>query len=174
MRGKRLFLTGVALLLFGLGGMAVMHRFYMGSGRAGFYGKNTYSSNGERIYYLALDRAGRRISFRGGPQWMSMMGGSCVNCHGVNGRGGNPIMMSTSVAPNITYQALVSGNHGGHRDEKTEAIPYDDERINRAVTDGLDAAGRPLDWSMPRWLLNEQDLADLVEYLKVLGEPHQD
>jgi mono/diheme cytochrome c family protein len=174
MRGKRLFLTGVALLLFGLGGMAVMHGFTMGSGRGGFYGKSAYRTNGERIYYLALNRAGSRVSFRGGPQWLSMMGGSCVNCHGVNGRGGIPIMMSTAVAPNITYQALVSGEHGGHRDGKTGAGTYDDELIKRAVTDGLAAAGRPLDWTMPRWLLNEEDLEDLIEYLKVLGEPQKD
>jgi cytochrome c oxidase subunit 2 len=174
MRGKKLFLTGAALLVFGLGGIAVMHGFYMGSGRGGFYGKSTYRSNGERIYYLALNRAGSRVSFQGGPQWLSMMGGSCVNCHGVNGRGGIPIMMSTAVAPNITYQALVSGEHGGHRDGETDAAPYNDELIKRAVTEGLDAASRHLDWSMPRWLLNEQDLEDLIEYLKVLGDPHED
>jgi len=174
MRGNRLFFTGVALLIFGFGGMAVMHGFFMGSGGGGFFGKSNFRSDGERIYYLALDRAGSRLSFQGGPQWLSMMGGSCVNCHGMDGRGGIPIMMSAAVAPNITYQALVLGEHGGHRDGKPDTAPYDDELIKRAITAGLDADGRTLDWSMPRWLLSEQALEDLIEHLTVLGEPHEE
>ena len=44
--------------------------------------------NGEVIYYHGYNNRGDAIPFRGGPHWMYMHGGSCVDCHGRDGRGG--------------------------------------------------------------------------------------
>jgi len=46
--------------------------------------------------------------------------------------------------------------------------PYTDALIMRAITQGLDPAGEPLDWTMPRWQMSEADLTDLLAYLKTL------
>jgi hypothetical protein len=36
----------------------------------------------------------------------------------------------------------------------------------RAITEGVDPAGEPLDLTMPRWQMSERDLDDLLEFLK--------
>ena len=48
--------------------------------------------------------------------------------------------------------------------------PYDEETLARALRQGLDAGGRPLDPLMPRYDLSEPDLAALVVYLRSLSE----
>jgi len=40
--------------------------------------------------------------------------------------------------------------------------------IKRAITKGIDPAGEPLDWTMPRWQFGDEDVADLLAYLKTL------
>lgn len=42
------------------------------------------------------------------------------------------------------------------------------ELIKRAITEGLNPAGEPLDRTMPRWQMSEEDLDDLLEFLKTL------
>jgi hypothetical protein len=48
--------------------------------------------------------------------------------------------------------------------------PYDEETLGRALRQGLDAAGRPLDPMMPRYDLSAADLAALTAYLRGLSE----
>ena len=136
----------------------------------GTYGKSSYTTNGERIYYTATNDSGQKIRFSAGPPWLRMMGGSCVNCHGVNGKGAVPVMMSSVVAPDITYQSLTGGEHAhGHEDEHEEGAAYTDELIKRAITDGIGASEHPLNETMPRWKMSEKDLNNLLEYLRKLN-----
>lgn len=124
-----------------------------------------YRSNGQRIYYTGVNQHGQRISFEGGPMWQYMHGGGCVSCHGENGRGGVPVMMGTEIPPDIRYGHLIEEEHEeGHE----EHPPYTDESIRLAITDGLDPAGQPLDYTMPRWQMSEADLSDLLDFLKDL------
>ena len=51
---------------------------------------------------------------------------------------------------------------------KTRA-PYTDALLARAITQGVDSSGQQLDTSMPRWMLSEPELQDLLKYLKRLG-----
>lgn len=46
---------------------------------------------------------------------------------------------------------------------------YTDALLARAITEGLDSSGQQLDGSMPRWLLSESELQDLLKYLRRLG-----
>ena len=123
-----------------------------------------FTSNGEMIYYTGVNAEGKRIPFTAGPPWLYMRGGSCVTCHGEDGRGGVPVMMDTAIPPDIRYSTLTEGEHG----EGEEHPPYDDELIKRAITQGLDPAGEPLDLTMPRWQMSEEDLDDLLEFLQTL------
>lgn len=47
--------------------------------------------------------------------------------------------------------------------------PYTDELIKRAITEGLDPGGKPLDKTMPRWKMSDRDLDDVIAYLKQLS-----
>jgi mono/diheme cytochrome c family protein len=139
---------------------------FSGWGAGGAYDKGSYDSNGERIYYLGIDRDGQRIRFRGGPHWLRMMGGSCVNCHGPDGTGGLPVMMGTHLPGDIRYSVLVSGEHHGDNDSEGEA--YTEEDIKRAIREGIEPSGERLDRTMPRWDMSGEDMNDLLEYLKEL------
>lgn len=121
-----------------------------------------FSSNGEMIYYTGYNDGGQRIQIRYGPHWLYVHGGSCVSCHGVDGKGGVPIMMSNVIPPDITYEALTS------EDEYEEHPPYTDETIKIAIREGKDPAGEELDYAMPRWDMPDEDIDDLIEYLKTL------
>lgn len=119
----------------------------------------TFKSNGQRIYYTATSNSGQVITASGGPHWFLMHGGSCIDCHGPDGRGGYIVPMTDETSPNITYKALTS----------EENPPYTDDTIKRAITEGLDPAGHKLSNTMPRWNMADSDLDDLISYLKTLG-----
>jgi len=85
---------------------------------------------------------------------------SCVDCHGPRGEGG-PIRyciechgeespMASFRAPPLTY--------------------YGDEVMKRAIIEGVGPDGRPLFTPMPRWSMSDEDLADLLAYLRSILE----
>ena len=126
-----------------------------------------FESNGERIYFTGTSASGEPITaqmpgmHRVPPGMMA-----CVACHGENGQGGTVgMMMGSFVAPDIRYKTLTGQDHGkGHEDHN----PYTEETIKRAITDGIDPDGKPLEWPMLRWSMSESDLNDLLAYLKSL------
>jgi cytochrome c oxidase subunit II len=130
-----------------------------------------FASNGERIYFTGTSQSGPPITAE--TQGMHRMGAgrmACASCHGPDGRGGTVrMMMGQFEAPDIRYSTLTEEEHG---DEHAEHPPYTDETLKRAITQGLDPAGEPLDWVMPRWNMTEEQLDDLLDYLKSLdGSP---
>ena len=102
------------------------------------------------------------------------MGGAtgCAGCHGPDGRGGEvQMMMARFTAPDIRYSTLTADEHGHEEsagESEEEHPPYTDETIARAITQGINPAGEPLAWPMPRWSMSQQDLNDLLAYLKTL------
>lgn len=141
----------------------------MGPGYVYPYGvdiKTEFESNGETIYYSGYNESGQKIPISYGPNWLYVHGGSCVNCHGVDGKGGVPIMMAYSVPPDITYNSLTSEDH--EMQDGEDHIPYTDETIKIAIRDGIESSGEELDLAMPRWDMTEDDLDDIVAYLKEL------
>ncbi|WP_202319748.1 c-type cytochrome [Archaeoglobus neptunius] len=117
-------------------------------------GPATFQSNGEKIYFTGINEKGERIPFTGGPQWLVTHGGSCVNCHGRDGRGGLIPMMCNVRAPDIRYSTL--------------SKDMSDQEIKIAITKG-EHEGEVLDWCMPRWQMSAEDLNDTIAYLKELG-----
>jgi cytochrome c oxidase subunit 2 len=81
----------------------------------------------------------------------------CMSCHGSGGRGGLPV--GGAVSADIRWGTL-----------SAQSPPYTDELLKRAILQGLDPAGHPLDKAMPRWQgrLTANQLADLVAYLHTL------
>ena len=131
----------------------------MMSGGTG-WGAGAFGSNGERIYFTSTSERGTAITYTGGPAsggWM-MMGGqlACVSCHGPNGRGGKHNMGMTQVmdAKDIRWSVLQP--------------EFDAEKFRLAVVKGQDPDGTQLKPDMPRWNISNEDLADLIAFLKTL------
>ena len=67
------------------------------------------------------------------------------------------MMMGTAVeAPDITYDALLKEG-------------FTDATIGRAIRDGLDESGQPLEDAMPRWQMSAADVGAVIAYLKQLS-----
>jgi hypothetical protein len=126
-----------------------------------------FSSNGEQIYFTGTSRTGPPITASmEGMHTMPSGRLACVNCHGPDGKGGVVrMMMASAEAPNIQYSELTSGEHEGGQEEHPA---YTDETIKRAITEGVDPAGEPLDPLMPRWNMSDEQLNDLITFLKTL------
>lgn len=155
-------LPGVGLLI--LAGCAVT-----GQGGESVDSGRQYRSSGEQIYFTGTSQRGTTITSGMG---MGMMNGgmnTCASCHGPDGRGGRVrMMMRTFTAPDIRYETLVGEEEMAHEHEEEEHPPYTNETIKRAITQGVNPAGEPLEWPMPRWTMSEEDLVDLLDYLKGL------
>lgn len=128
-----------------------------------------FTSNGEQIYFTATDQSGEQISYTGGPNFGGMMMGAnltCAVCHGTNGHGGTHyIHMQAIEAPAINYNGLVEMKKEDSGGNPTE---YSLDDFRGAVVEGHDTAGDELDQTMPRWQMNDQDLADLLDFVKTL------
>lgn len=160
----------IVLILIGIGGLLFFTYDSPGNLKPiwGSDLKTNFQSNGERIYFTGYNDIGERIPTTQGPMWVYMHGGGCVDCHGVNGRGGVPVMMGEKIPSDITYDALTSEHGEAEHGEEEEHPPYTDEAIKIAIKSGLNPAGEPLDPTMPRWQMSDTDLDDLLEYLKNL------
>jgi hypothetical protein len=81
------------------------------------------------------------------------------------------MMMSYFDSPNITWHVLTQEED--HEEEAGQEVheehpPYTEVTLKRAIAEGVDPAGERLDDEMPRWKMSEQDLDDLVEFIKTL------
>lgn len=134
----------------------------------GSSGPTEFVSNGERIYFTGSSASGNTISARGGSGHMNMHmrvhGGGCVTCHGVEREGSRLWPQFWVKAPALTAEALFAEDHAddGHDDHGS----YDAESLRRAITDGVNPAGKQLDSAMPRWSISQSDLDDLIAYLQ--------
>jgi cytochrome c oxidase subunit II len=86
---------------------------------------------------------------------------ACVNCHGPQGRGGTiRTMMYSFEVPNITWPALTSP--GGDHPAFTE------DTLRKAITTGIEPDGQRLEAPMPVWQMSDNDLSDLVKFIRTL------
>jgi cytochrome c oxidase subunit 2 len=146
------------ILIVVLSGCSWIDRFNSSQGTSWGYG--VFTSNGERIYFTSTSENGTELSYTSGPSstgWM-MMGGrlACASCHGPDGRGGvhSMGMMEVMEAPDIRWLTL--------QDE------FSDDSFRLAVEEGQDPDGSIMSMDMPRWKMSDQDLSDLLSFLKSL------
>jgi ABC-type branched-subunit amino acid transport system substrate-binding protein len=90
----------------------------------------------------------------------------CASCHGLDGRGKSE---GGVIPSNITWEALTKPG-GIRHPNRREYPPYTDHLLDRAITRGLDPAGNPLAFVMPRYGMSREDLVALRTYLKRLGK----
>jgi hypothetical protein len=109
-----------------------------------------------------------------GGQSVAGEGAACVHCHRDSGLGSQE---GTYAIPPVSARFLYHQRaaHDEHRDlpyvagEHPDREPYSDETLARAIRDGVDPQGRALGYLMPRFALNDADMAALIGYLKTLG-----
>ena len=104
---------------------------------------------------------------------------ACANCHRRSGLGSSEGLITI---PPIAGP-YVFAPHGRSLEqlgipfvdtERLEHEPYTDETLARAIRDGIDAAGRPLNYLMPHYALDDASMGQLISYLKgmkVTGTP---
>ena len=99
---------------------------------------------------------------------------ACVNCHRRSGLG---TVEGFSVVPPISgpYLFQPKADSLAYSDLRRRAglaasrIPYTDATLLRAIREGLDHAGRPLNVLMPRYRLPDDEATSLLEYLRALS-----
>ena len=135
-----------------------------GEDLAEYFGKETFASNGEQIYYTGVSAKTGQIWSTGGPAWFRAGSFGCIACHGVHGQGGVPVTMEGPVPADIRYSALVTGQYDYG---KRQADLYSsDSHIKRVVTSGVEPDGAKSNPTMPRWQMGDADFTDLIAYLK--------
>jgi ABC-type branched-subunit amino acid transport system substrate-binding protein len=85
----------------------------------------------------------------------------CIQCHGENGRG------IGIVSPAINWTVLTDPE--GHEHPKRSHEPFDETSLIRAIAVGLDPAGNDFEATMPKYTMADEDMSDLIAYLKVIG-----
>jgi hypothetical protein len=85
----------------------------------------------------------------------------CVRCHARSGMGSTE---GSAAVPPVSGAVLFAPAAGQH-----PRPPYTDDTLVRAIREGVDPAGRPLDRLMPRYRLSDADASALVAYLRTLS-----
>jgi ABC-type branched-subunit amino acid transport system substrate-binding protein len=84
----------------------------------------------------------------------------CMQCHGENGRG------IGIVSPPVNWTVLTDPD--GHEHPKRTHRPFDEASLIRAITRGVDPDGNDFEVTMPKYTMADEDMADLIAYLKVI------
>lgn len=123
---------------------------------------------GKQIYLTCTSPAGDEMTALLGNSGTEVPAAvlTCVNCHRHDGRGKpeGGIFPSNVRWDELTRPYGVNLPHGQSRP------PYDESLVKRCITMGLNPAGKRLDDAMPRYRMTHRDLADLIAYLKVIGD----
>lgn len=132
------------------------------------HGLTPQERRGKAIYLTGSSPSGRAIRTFVGDAANEVPGSTlpCVNCHGHDGRG-NP---EGGVIPTNISWASLTKPYGITVPTGRRSPRYTAATVTRAITEGIDPAGNELTAAMPRYSMSPEDLGDLVDYLKRLGE----
>jgi ABC-type branched-subunit amino acid transport system substrate-binding protein len=88
----------------------------------------------------------------------------CGNCHGIAGLGGKEGgLQPPPIAWDLLNLPRTSTFSGQIRPG------YDEGALKRAIAKGIDSRGAALHQAMPRYKMSDQQMSDLIAYLKVIG-----
>jgi len=141
---------------------------------------------GRRLYWEGVGADGAPVKAKTqGDIEISGAQFSCVSCHRPSAYGSSE---GGVYVPPIRGEFLFEPSHGDRnrifkelyqeiqskefwakmRDPRSRPA-YSSNSLGKAITDGVDPAGRTLEATMPRYSLTAQDAANVVEYLKSLS-----
>ncbi len=130
------------------------------------------TSRGESIYLKGTLSSGALLQgSRQGGQNLQGAAAACVRCHRNSGLGMQEagylippisapyLFHAGSAASGAVDLPYVPGQHLDHP-------PYTEATLARAIREGVNSEGKPLGFLMPRFALDDADMADLIGYLK--------
>ncbi len=130
------------------------------------------SPRGESIYRRGILPSGRPLTGLREPD-LKIAGSdaACINCHRRSGLG--EVEGRYSIPPiSGIYLFHPKAKDGDNYDlpyvdtMRADRDPYTDVTLARAIREGIGADGRPLNYLMPHYTIDDADLAALTEYLK--------
>lgn len=123
---------------------------------------------GKQIYLRGTSQSGKPIIAALGNASLEVEAStfSCANCHGLDGRGKpeGGITPTDITWNNLTKPYAVASVSG------RKHAPYTEALLERAITEGLDPSANALHTAMPKYKMAREDTADLIAYLKRLGD----
>ena len=125
---------------------------------------------GQRIYREGIDASGQPLKAIGAAQ-ASLAGQdvACAKCHRRSGYGTSEgrFAIRPIIGPALRQEqtAAVQSVRGKARLGPSQRPPYSEALVARAIRNGIDAAGKPLDPAMPRYTLSDAEMKSLAAYL---------
>ena len=136
---------------------------------------------GESIYRYGVLGSGAQLEgMRQGGVAVKGAAAACVNCHQRSGLGAYEGFNEAITIPPITGQYLFHARGATAAEPILPYVewmhsnrdPYTEATVARAIREGVDSQGRPMHYLMPRFALNDADMAALIGYLKSLDTQH--
>src|ERR1700732_4976692 len=129
-------------------------------------------SAGETLYRRGLLPSGEPVqATREAGATLRGADAACVNCHRRSGLGSTEgrITIPPIAGPYLFIARGKSLEQQGVPFVDTERVnheAYSDESLARAIREGTGANGRPLNYLMPRYQIDDATMAELIDYLK--------
>src|SRR5437879_4265768 len=129
-------------------------------------------SSGEALYRRGQLPSGEPVqALRQGGATIRGADAACVNCHRRSGLGSSEgrITIPPIAGPYLFIARGKSLELQGVPFVDTERInheAYTDESLARAIREGIGANGKPLNYLMPRYQIDDATMAALIDYLK--------
>ena len=117
---------------------------------------------GKALYLRGESSSGKEITAMVGELDVPASTLTCAGCHGLRGEGKTE---GGVTAGNLTWSNLVKPYGHTHPSGRKHG-PFNEKLFTRSLVHGLDPAGNKLAVAMPHYELNDQDVADLIAYLK--------
>jgi ABC-type branched-subunit amino acid transport system substrate-binding protein len=147
----------------GLIAIAVVTTFFTGIASADL---SEAEVRGKQIYFEGTSPGGGEINAIVGDEAALLPASAmpCSSCHGSDGLG----RPEGGVIPlDIRWSELIKVYGHVHHDGRRHPA-FDDDGVARSIIAGVDQANNTLDRSMPIYQMPQQDIDDLVAYMKVL------
>jgi cytochrome c553 len=132
------------------------------------------SPAGEAIYLQGVLKSGAPLTAtRADSTPLTGELAACVNCHRRSGLGEKE---ARNTVPPISGQFLFHAPGADSEARQPPYVPgarldrepYTDATLARAIREGVDSEGRPLSYLMPRFALDDADMAALIAHLRAL------
>jgi ABC-type branched-subunit amino acid transport system substrate-binding protein len=126
------------------------------------WGLTPEERRGKALYLRGESSSGKEITAMVGELDVPASTLTCAGCHGLRGEGKTE---GGVTAGNLTWSNLVKPYGHTHPSGRKHG-PFNEKLFSRSLVHGLDPAGNKLAVAMPHYELTDQDLADLIAYLK--------
>jgi ABC-type branched-subunit amino acid transport system substrate-binding protein len=125
-------------------------------------GLSAAERRGKAIYLRGASPSGKEITAMVGDLDVPASTLTCSGCHGLRGEGKTE---GGVTAGNLTWANLVKAYGHTHPSGRKHG-PFDEKLFTRSLVQGLDPAGNKMAVAMPRFQMSDEDVADLIAYLK--------